>query len=229
MSIDAGWNAYYATAVADEAWGTEVDNAWQRLRELWQPDMGSAAPLVDLGCGDGRNARPWLAAGVPVVGVDSAPRALQRLAARCRAHHLPTPGLLAADMRQVPLTPGAAGAVQCFNAVFQVAEVGSVLQEIGRILRVDGWAAFNVLTPEDGTYGEGEEIGPGTFEFKGTTFRFLSADEVQRLLPASLQIVEARHLRWWDPPHIPFRPYPHRHDSIYYFCQRRRMPTDSTT
>jgi SAM-dependent methyltransferase len=101
---------------------------------------GPDAVIADIGGGDGRNAVPWLEAGVPrVIVIDAIAAALDRLRRRIAETH---PDWLArilfveADLRRLPLRAECCNAVQCIEALEYLNEEFEVgLRECVRILK----------------------------------------------------------------------------------------------
>ena len=56
--------------------------------EALQNQLDSGAAVLDLCCGSGEAAAPWLAAGFSVTGLDIAPRALDLAAIRLSLIHI---------------------------------------------------------------------------------------------------------------------------------------------
>ncbi len=82
----------------------------------------SAGVIVDVGGGDGRNARPWLETGYRrVIVVDAAGEALARFRARIASDHpewLDHILLIEADARRLPLKAGCADTVTAIESLF---------------------------------------------------------------------------------------------------------------
>ncbi|MBF0612859.1 MAG: methyltransferase domain-containing protein [Magnetococcales bacterium] len=91
----------------------------------WQPSDSNVV-IVDVGGGDGRNARPWLEMGFQrVVVVDCAAAALLRFRNRVADQHpewLPHLLLVECDARLLPLISGCAGLVQAIESLGYLTE-----------------------------------------------------------------------------------------------------------
>jgi SAM-dependent methyltransferase len=101
------------------------------------------AVIVDIGGGDGRNARPWLDQGfLRVVVVDVVADALLRFRARLAADNpdwLDRVLLIEADARSLPLTDGCAAAVLAIESLYYLREDYELgLRECVRILGRSG-------------------------------------------------------------------------------------------
>lgn len=216
-----GWEKYYQQSMNRPAWQEEAD----RLVQVFMQHLGytgnSQIHVADYGCGDGRNLWPWLKVGATVTAVDLAPSALNKIARYCIESSVICPTLVCSEMENLPLAEGQFDVSQCLDALPQVYNVSQALKQIALTLRPNGKMLFNVFTPKDCAFGEGEQVEEKAFLYKQTLFRFFDHEDIMKILPTELEIVQAEHERWDDPPHIPFRPYPHTHDGIYYICRKK--------
>ena len=119
-----------------------------RLRSLGvdalQSRLESGAAVLDLCCGSGEAAAPWLAAGFSVTGLDIAPRALDLAAVRQPELHL-VEGLA----EDPPLDAGSFAAVQLSVALHEFSRVErmQVLNSCLRLLQPGGWLVLVDLHP----------------------------------------------------------------------------------
>ena len=112
--------------------------------EALQNQLDSGAAVLDLCCGSGEAAAPWLAAGFSVTGLDIAPRALDLAAIRQPKMHL-VEGLA----EDPPLATESFAAVQLSVALheFPREERVQVLTSCLRLLQPDGWLVLVDLHP----------------------------------------------------------------------------------
>ena len=112
--------------------------------EALQSQLESGAAVLDLCCGSGEAAAPWLAAGFSVTGLDIAPRALDLAAIRQPQMHL-VEGLA----EDPPLADERFAAVQISVALheFPREERVQVLTSCLRLLQPDGWLVLVDLHP----------------------------------------------------------------------------------
>ena len=119
-----------------------------RLRSLGvdalQSRLESGAAVLDLCCGSGEAAAPWLAAGFSVTGLDIAPRALDLAAVRQPELHL-VEGLA----EDPPLDAGSFAAVQLSVALHEFSRVErvQVLNSCLRLIQPGGWLVLVDLHP----------------------------------------------------------------------------------
>lgn len=108
----------------------------------------TSGPVLELGSGTGRLAGPLQAAGVPVVGLDAS---LPMLARSVAAH--PHVAVVAADMGELPVRPGAFGGVLvAFNTLFNLPTPGDqrrCLAQARRAIADDGVVVVEAFVPGD--------------------------------------------------------------------------------
>jgi len=132
----AAFGAFYPVLYAhrDEAEARRCLDLLPRLAPL---GAAGAAPVLDLGCGDGRHLALLGAAGLPAVGLDLSASLLR--AARSRAAGL---ALVRGDMRALPFAGGRFGAVlSLFTAFGYFGDEGgdrAVAAGVGRVLADGG-------------------------------------------------------------------------------------------
>ena len=119
-----------------------------RLRRLGldalQPRISQGAKVLDLCCGSGEAAAPWLEAGFAVTGLDLSPRALDLAAQRHPAMER-VEGLA----EDPPLADGGFSAIQLSVALheFPRGERDQVLRSCLRLLEPGGWLVIVDLHP----------------------------------------------------------------------------------
>jgi SAM-dependent methyltransferase len=149
----------YGEAFADvyDGWYADVSDADATARFV--DARCGTGPVLELGVGSGRLARPLAALGRSVVGVDSSAAMLER----CRRH--PGSGtvlLVRADMAQLPLA-GRFGAVLCaFNTLFNLAGLEPqrrALADARRLLGPDGAVVVEAITGDELDAGPRSSVG----------------------------------------------------------------------
>jgi glycine/sarcosine N-methyltransferase len=123
-------------------WQASVQRQGTALDRVLRAELGDRQVHVwDCACGIGTQAIGLAAAGHAVVGTDLSPNAAARAAAEARARGLALP-TAAADMRHLPVTPGAFDAVVCAdNSLAHLLtrdDVASALTTMRTALRPNG-------------------------------------------------------------------------------------------
>ena len=137
------WIYDTVTAVSSLSVGG-VDKLRRLGLEALAPHLNSGASVLDLCCGSGEAAAPWLAAGFRVTGLDVSPLALE-LAAQRHPSMERVEGLA----ENPPLSDGSFDAIQLSVALheFPRREREMVLQQCLRLLRPGGWLVVVDLHP----------------------------------------------------------------------------------
>ena len=171
------WIYDTVTAVSSLSVGG-VDNLRRLGLEALAPQLNSGASVLDLCCGSGEAAAPWLAAGFRVTGLDVSPRALE-LAAQRHPSMERVEGLA----EDPPLSDGSFDAIQLSVALheFPRREREMVLQQCLRLLRPGGWLVVVDLHPAGPLLRLPQQLFCALFETETAT-AMLEDD-----LPAQLQ------------------------------------------
>ena len=137
------WIYDTVTAVSSLSVGG-VDKLRRLGLEALAPHLTRGASVLDLCCGSGEAAAPWLAAGFRVTGLDVSPLALE-LAAQRHPSMERVEGLA----EDPPLSDGSFDAIQLSVALheFPRREREMVLQQCLRLLRPGGWLVVVDLHP----------------------------------------------------------------------------------
>ncbi|MFG2363467.1 class I SAM-dependent methyltransferase [Streptomyces mirabilis] len=202
-----GWEAAYGTHVEMGLWSDEPIPCLTRfILELASWDCRT---VLDVGCGDGRNLQSIAEAGFACVGVDMSRTALGRAAERLDGRAF----LVHDDANSLrSVADHCVDAVTCLDVFGQIPDPSEMLQNFARVLVPGGFVAVNAFTLTDSEYGKGEEVGPHTFSYRDTLFRFFTEEGIKELF-ADWRIHVFDRMSWIDPPHGIFRPYEHTHDS----------------
>ncbi|MFQ5743349.1 MAG: class I SAM-dependent methyltransferase [Acidobacteriota bacterium] len=145
--------AYTTSYRADLDRSVDFLLAYLRSRQEPLPE-----PILDCGCGIGRNALPLARAGHEVIGLDLSDVALERLQEVVVAEgHSSRLSLRQHDLSEpLPLADGSIGTVLDVTAVDNLVEPEERLRygsEVGRVLRPGGLALVVTFALEDGYYG----------------------------------------------------------------------------
>ncbi|ABM77515.1 class I SAM-dependent methyltransferase [Prochlorococcus marinus] len=152
-----------------------------RLRSLGltalQDKLSKGAPVLDLCCGSGETAAPWIEAGFAVTGLDLSPKALALAAQR-------TPQLQCIEgmAEKPPLNTNQFEAIQISLALheFSSEERRQVLKACMRLLQPGGWLVLIDLHPAGPCLKLPQQLFCALFETE-TAITMLQADLPKQL------------------------------------------------
>ena len=152
-----------------------------RLRSLGltalQDKISKGAPVLDLCCGSGETAAPWIEAGFAVTGLDLSPKALALAAER-------TPQLQCIEgmAEKPPLNTNQFEAIQISLALheFSSEERRQVLKACMRLLQPGGWLVLIDLHPAGPCLKLPQQLFCALFETE-TAIKMLQADLPKQL------------------------------------------------
>ncbi len=140
-----------------------------------------AEPVLELGCGEGRDTRELIALGASVVAGDLSAQALALHAA----------ALPAVPRVQLDIAAGLPFAAQTFGCVlaslslhyFSWSETIAVFTDVRRCLRPEGWLVLRVNSRRDVYYGARGHavIEPNFYRVRDRTKRFFDAADIRTL------------------------------------------------
>lgn len=216
----SGWNrAYQTTDNEKNLWKSEPIEFLPKYMDILK--QRGVVSILDAGCGDGRNTIALLKYGFFVAGVDLSVVALGRALQKARSFALNSVSLVRGDIEELPLpfVEDLFDCVACLDVFGQLLHVEAALDGFRRLTRPGGYILMNLYTPNDATYGSGEKVGPNTYLYRDTLFRFFDHDDV-RALVKDFEIVEQTLMSWQDPPHPGFREHPHTHENHVLLLRR---------
>jgi ubiquinone/menaquinone biosynthesis C-methylase UbiE len=147
------------------------DNPLVLLEELHiGPLAGNMAGLAvaDIGCGTGRHALPWAAAGARVTALDFSEAMLQRARAKPGAD---TVTFIRHDLAHpFPLESAAFDRVFCCLVLDHISELDRFFRELRRLCRPSGWVVISVMHP--------------AMSLRGVQARFIEPRSGRRISPA---------------------------------------------
>lgn len=129
----------------------------------------SGLTVADIGCGTGRHALRWAAAGARVTAVDFSKAMLQRARAKPGAKAI---SFVRHDLaKPFPLKSAAFDRVFCCLVLDHIAELGEFFLELRRLCRPKGCVVISVMHP--------------AMSLKGVQARFIDPASGRRISPAS--------------------------------------------
>ena len=132
INFDRAADIYDATRKLPEGVSEEITESL--LREI---RAAGAERVLEVGIGTGRMARPLMARGVRMVGVDISPEMMGQLIAQLSPEHT-KPELLLGDATALPLRSGSFRAAMVVHVLHLVSSVEETLAEIRRVLAPSG-------------------------------------------------------------------------------------------
>ena len=152
--------------------------------------------LLELGCGNGNNARLFTEYGWTVTGVDISDEELA--AARANWSNEPTDSwsFIERDLRQgLPPLEGTFDALVTNGSLyyFERSYLTKLLEETRSVLTPGAHVYVKFRTPEDWRYGKGREVERDTFRLEvdetgesGATMAFYTPDDLCQILDATI-------------------------------------------
>jgi len=160
--------------------------------------------LLELGCGNGNNARLFAEYGWTVTGIDMSAEGLA--AAQSNWSNEPTDSwsFIERDLRQgLPPLEGPFDALVANGSLyyFERSYLTELLEETRSVLAPGARVYFKFRTPEDWRYGKGREVERDTFQLEidetgesGATMAFYTAEDLCQLLDATIGPLHDRHV-----------------------------------
>lgn len=150
---------------------------------LWQ-QLPPGVPVLDAGCGRGRNVFYLAQAGFAVYACDLSPLAIA-VARRAIQQRGWQASFQVADLTHLPYPDGSFAAAVCIHVLpyhFK-ADIIEGIRELQRVLRPNGQLYFDLLACDDAEYGCGRELEQHTFlDPDNVPLHFSSRQEVDAVL-----------------------------------------------
>lgn len=148
------------------------------------PSSNNCRKVLELGCGQGREAVNMAGHGLDVSGIDHSTVAIERANALAgnlgldldfRRHDLST---------RLPYDSGTFSGVFAHLSLhyFDDATTARLFNEIARVLRPQGVLYFTVRSVRDPLYGQGDQIGKDRYCIKGHVRHFFREEYVREVL-----------------------------------------------
>ncbi len=175
--VQRHWNQ-----VHDAHWSGHTRRNASRFGKAVSFLLPPAASVLELGCGNARDARYFHSLGHDVTATDLSDVAIDRCAAEYSADGL---RFEHQDVLQPFRYPNAS-----FDLVyarlslhyFGHAETLRIVQEVSRVLRPSGLFCFACRSTDDGLYGKGQLLPDGRYQLDGEVRRFFTISYTWSLL-----------------------------------------------
>jgi ubiquinone/menaquinone biosynthesis C-methylase UbiE len=185
----------------------------------------SAAVILDLPCGDGRNLPP-LAQGAPIVlGCDTSPKAMA-IAAKVTERAGVREKVVFMEMNAFAtgLLDNSVDGIFCWDLLGHLTKPEDALREFHRILRPGGRLIANQWTMNDCQVSDPliKEIAPKEYiDHFDFYCRFYDREDLDALLESVGMTAESVEVQsWWEPPHAGYRDYEHEHESLIFSIKK---------
>lgn len=185
----------------------------------------SAAVVLDLPCGDGRNLAA-LAKGAPIVlAGDTSPNAMaiaERTVTEAGVRDRVV--FVRVDTFDTGLLDDSIDGIFCWDLLGHLQEPAAALRELYRITRPGGRIVANMWTMNDCQVTDPniKEIRPKEYVDHFDYYcRFYDDADLTALLDAvGLRAASVEVARWTEPPHETYRDYEHEHESLIFTVEK---------
>jgi SAM-dependent methyltransferase len=216
------WNEAYAPShVHDQGnlWGDPPVPGAETAARLFAEN--SAAIVVDLPCGDGRNLPPLAGATKVLLAGDTSVNAMaiaERVARQADIRDKTI--FVKIDAFDTGLLPESVDGIFCWDLLGHLTNPLGALTEFGRILRPGGRIVANMWTMNDCQVTDPDirKTGPNEFiDHFGFYCRFYDEGDLAELLASAGMAAESVEVSGWrEPPHADYRTYEHDHESLVF-------------
>jgi ubiquinone/menaquinone biosynthesis C-methylase UbiE len=185
----------------------------------------SAAVVLDLPCGDGRNL-PQLSAGAPILLAGDTSEKAMAIAAGVteKAGIRNKTVFVKMDAFATGLLDDSVDGIFCWDLLGHLTEPEDALREMHRITRPGGLIVANMWTMNDCQVTDPNirKTGPKEFVDHFDFYcKFYDQADLEALLASvgmSAESIEVQ--RWWEPPHAVYRDYDHEHESLIFTVRK---------
>ena len=149
-----------------------------------QGQLPPGSPVLDAGCGRGRNTFYLSRLGFTIYACDLSRVAVTLAQGRAGQDDL-NASFLVADLADLPYADNAFAAVICVHVLPYNYKAGIIqgAGELRRVLQPGGWLYFDLLGCDDAEYGNGQQLEEHTFlDSGGMPVHFTSQQELDALL-----------------------------------------------
>jgi SAM-dependent methyltransferase len=188
----------------------------------------SAAIILDLPCGDGRNLPP-LAAGAPVLlAGDTSLNAMgiaEKVAEKAGIRNKVV--FVEMDAFGTGLLDDSVDGIFCWDLLGHLTNPADALRELRRITRPGGHIVGNMWTMNDCQVTDPNirRTGPKEFVDHFDFYcKFYDREDLDTLLGSvGMPAEKVEVARWWEPPHAVYRDYEHEHESLIFTIKKSEI------
>lgn len=216
-NFDAGWLELYSNHEdASGVWSEEPPGFVAEIVAALNP----GETVLETCAGDGRITKALMRSGASITPTDISVHALEQLQAAFKANGLNAPLPVVASATDLPFPAETFDAVVSVDGICQIRDLRDALDEAARVLKPGGHLIVDVFTPDDAAWGQGEQVGPSSWAYKGTLFNFFSRDQFVSICRPSFTVKKVWETKWEDPPHGQFRPQRHTHVADVFILEK---------
>lgn len=178
--------------------------------------------ILDAGCGEGRESKPFYDAGFDIIGVDASESALNLF--RKNFGDSERISVVHALLEYTPIEPESVDAIICYHVLTHMREVNKILDNFYTILRNGGYALLEFTSTKDSTYGQGKKLSDREFLQHGVYLRYDKPKDIERMLKKFEFVSPFTSEYITDPPHGVryMREKRHRHHSYFVIAEKRK-------
>jgi SAM-dependent methyltransferase len=216
------WNEAYAPSHVHgqgNLWGDPPVPGAEIAARLFAEN--SAAIVIDLPCGDGRNLPPLSRGTKVLLAGDTSVNAMaiaERVARQAGIRDKTI--FVKIDAFDTGLLPESVDGIFCWDLLGHLTDPLGALTEFGRILRPGGRIVANMWTMNDCQVTDPNirKTGPKEFiDHFGFYCRFYDEGDLAELLASAGMTAESVEVSGWrEPPHADYRTYDHDHESLVF-------------
>jgi tellurite methyltransferase len=198
---ERGWEAYWAEERNHAWWERPAPTVVELVESLSPRD---SPRVLDLGCGLGRHAVAFAAAGFHVTATDASREAVSHLEEWAGDLGLAVCTRVC-DASETGLPAASFDIVLSYNVIYHGyrEQFAGAIAHARDLLKPQGLFFFTCPSGEDGKYGAGAQLAPHTFAcdtslVPGDIHYFSSEDDLDELLDGFTTLTRRRHEHYWD-------------------------------
>src|SRR3989338_414031 len=176
--------------------------------------------VLDAGCGEGRESKPFYDGGFNIIGVDASKSALTLF--RKNFGNSERVSIVHALLEELPIEPESIDALIFYHVLTHIKEVHKVLDNFYTILRNGGYALLEFTSKKDSTYGQGGRLSDREFLQHGVYLRYDEPDDIGRMVETFEFVSPFTSEYITDPSHGSgyIREKRHRHHSYFVVARK---------